>query len=84
MMPKVVLLPQSRRLAADLRPRPCRPTAAERAEELPGKSLKLLLHLRAPMLVVVVGAAAAVLMAMGVWVLVVPMKGRRKRLVQPS
>ena len=59
MVPKVVSLPQFRRPAPDLPTRPCRPTAAERAEELRGAALKLLLHLRPPMAVAVVGAAAA-------------------------
>ena len=57
MVPKALLLPQFRRQAAVLPTRPRRPTAAERAEEVHGAALELLLHLRPPMPVAVVGAA---------------------------
>ena len=57
MVPRALLLPQSRRLAAALPTRPRRPTAAERAEEVQGAALELLLHIRPPIPVAVVGAA---------------------------
>ena len=58
-MPKVVALPQSRRVAAALPVRLLPPTAAVRAEGLQGAALRVPLHLLLPTSAVVVAAAAA-------------------------
>ena len=84
MVPKALLLTQSRRLAAALPTRPRQQTAAVRAEKLQGAALKLLLQPLPPKPVAVVGLAAVVAVPVVVRMLVVPIKGRRMRLVQPS